>query len=265
VASRRLRVGLLLLLLAAVGAWGYDRVAARRERNRWDVPVRVAVVVIGGVDDAGVTALRSTLDALAAGFEGDLLRAGRPALEGPPIGFDVVGPVQPGRLPPEAAPGPSFLARALHAWNLWRATRAADAAAPGFEPLAYDVRVYLVAAPAPGGARAFAEGLGEQGGEVGVVRGSVDAADPLLAATVVAHEALHCLGASDKYDDAGHAVEPEGLADPDLVPVHPQRRAEIMAGEVPLAPGSGRLPERADEIGIGPATAVEIGWVAPAR
>jgi hypothetical protein len=33
---------------------------------------------------------------------------------------------------------------------------------------------------------------------------------------------------------------------------------------VPLAPGQGRLPARADEVGVGPATAAEIGWrVAP--
>jgi hypothetical protein len=29
---------------------------------------------------------------------------------------------------------------------------------------------------------------------------------------------------------------------------------------VPHAPGAGRLPAGADELGVGPATAAEIGW-----
>jgi hypothetical protein len=44
-------------------------------------------------------------------------------------------------------------------------------------------------------------------------------------------------------------------------PPYPQARAEIMVGELPLAPGRGRVPESPDEIGIGPETAREIGWL----
>jgi hypothetical protein len=253
------RVALLALLLAAVAAFAWDRLATRRERNRWEVPVRVAVLVLGEADPPAIEALDRALQALALGFAADLERYRAP-MDGLPIAFDVVGPVRPDRLPPADAPGPSLLARAQHALDLWRATRAADEAAPGFEPLAYDVRIYLVAGSAGPDGRVSAEGLGDHGGDVGIVRATLDRRDGLLAATVVAHEALHCLGATDKYDEAGRAVPPGGLADPDLSPVYPQRRAEIMAGEVPLAPGRGRLPVHAGEIGIGPATAAEIGW-----
>jgi hypothetical protein len=95
---------------------------------------------------------------------------------------------------------------------------------------------------------------------VGVVRASLDG-DGLLGATAAFHEALHTLGASDKYDAAGHAVAPGGLAEPSLDPPYPQRLAEIMVGEVPLAPGVGRLPVTAAELGVGPVTAAEVGWV----
>jgi len=57
-------------------------------------------------------------------------------------------------------------------------------------------------------------------------------------------------------------VVPGGLAEPDLEPRFPQRLAEIMVGEVPLGPGAGRLPASARELGVGAATAAEIGWLA---
>jgi hypothetical protein len=114
-------------------------------------------------------------------------------------------------------------------------------------------------------APSFAEGIGEQGGEVGVVRARFDEAGATLAAAAIFHEAFHCLGASDKYDPLGHAREPAGLAEPDLTPRYPQRLAELMVGEVPLGPGVGRLPASVAELGVGPVTAAEVGWLpAPA-
>lgn len=84
--------------------------------------------------------------------------------------------------------------------------------------------------------------------------------DGLLAATAAFDEAFHTLGATDKYDEAGHAIAPGGLVEPTLSPPYPQRQAELMVGEVPLGPGRGRLPERPEEIGVGPVTAAEVGW-----
>ena len=257
------RVALLLLVLAAVAGWAWDRLGARRARTAWDRPVAVAVLVLGEAAPGSVEMLSGALDALAGSFAIDMARLRGPGP--PPFEFEVVGPLAPERLPPTGPPEPGPIARVAHALDLWRAARAAHEAAPGFEPDAYDVRIYLVAQPSGPGGRLFVEGLGELGGEVGIVRASLDWREPLLAAAAVAHEVLHCLGASDKYDDAGHAIEPAGLADPDLVPPYPQRRAEIMVGEVPLAPGRGRLPESAAEVAVGPVTAAEIGWVETGR
>jgi hypothetical protein len=106
----------------------------------------------------------------------------------------------------------------------------------------------------------FAEGVGEDGGEVGLVRVAVGNGQPTLALTALAHELLHCLGATDKYDAAGHALLPQGLAEPGLSPQLPQRRAEVMVGEVPLGPGKGRLAESLEELAVGPQTAAEVGW-----
>ena len=47
---------------------------------------------------------------------------------------------------------------------------------------------------------------------------------------VMAHELLHTLGATDKYMPGTNApLFPEGYAEPDAKPLHPQRKAEIMA------------------------------------
>jgi hypothetical protein len=170
--------------------------------------------------------------------------------------IEVVGPIAPERLPPVDAPGPGVADRLLHAFALWRATRAVHAAASGFNPESWNVRIYVIAAAQ---AAHFAEGSGEAGGDVGVVRAGLDG-EPLLAATAVMHEVLHTLGATDKYDAAGHAREPHGLVEPELAPRWPQHKAEIMVGEIPLGPDTGRLPECAQDIGVGILTAEEIGW-----
>jgi hypothetical protein len=77
---------------------------------------------------------------------------------------------------------------------------------------------------------------------------------------VIAHELLHTLGASDKYDPQSLApVFPDGYAEPDRQPRHPQRLAEIMAGRFALADGQLAMPERLGQTLIGPRTAAEIG------
>src|SRR5690606_10121808 len=46
---------------------------------------------------------------------------------------------------------------------------------------------------------------------------------------VIAHELLHTLGATDKYDPRTNLPRfPEGYADPNAVPLLPQKRAELM-------------------------------------
>jgi hypothetical protein len=253
------RVAVLLLLLAVTGLWAVSRLSARRARTSWERPVGVAVLVLGEATPEAMEALRATLGDLARRLAEERAAWDRSA-RGEAFTVELVGPLRVERLPPVAPPGEGLLDRTLHALALWRASRAAHAAAPDFLPGAWDVRIYLVAASAVEDAPRFAEGIGEQGGEVGVVRARFDEASPTLAAAAVFHEAFHCLGASDKYDPAGHARVPEGLVDPELRPRYPQRLAELMVGEVPLAPGVGRLPASVAELAIGPATAVEVGW-----
>jgi hypothetical protein len=253
------RVAILLVVLAVAAMWASSRSSARRARTTWERPVRIAVLVLGEASPHAMETLRVTLDALARRLAA--VRATHdPTAVGETFSLELVGPLRVDRLPPVTSPGPDLPERALHAFDLWRGARAAHAAAPDFVPDAWDVRVFLLAEPPDQQTPGFAEGLGELGGELGVVRARFDEGSALLAASAVFHEAFHCLGASDKYDPLGHAIRPAGLAEPELLPLYPQRMAELMVGEVPLGATSGRLPVSVEEVGVGPVTAAEVGW-----
>ena len=78
---------------------------------------------------------------------------------------------------------------------------------------------------------------------------------------VIAHELLHTVGATDKYELANDAPRfPDGYGDPDQSPLYPQARAELMAGRRMLARGRWQRASSLDEVVIGPATALEIRW-----
>ncbi len=80
--------------------------------------------------------------------------------------------------------------------------------------------------------------LGLEKGLIGVVNAfatpSMDGANTV----VIAHELMHALGATDKYDATDDAPRfPDGYGDPRQVPLYPQRTAELMAGRRVLSPG----------------------------
>lgn len=78
---------------------------------------------------------------------------------------------------------------------------------------------------------------------------------------VIAHELMHTVGASDKYDlNTNQPVYPEGYADPDKQPLYPQQRAELMAGRIPLSSNRSEIPDNFNSTIIGPITAAEIHW-----
>lgn len=82
---------------------------------------------------------------------------------------------------------------------------------------------------------------------------------------VIAHELLHTVGASDKYDPSSNEpVFPDGYADP-TGDRYPQKRAEIMAGRIPISPGVARMPDGLNACVIGRKTAEEINWISVAE
>lgn len=79
---------------------------------------------------------------------------------------------------------------------------------------------------------------------------------------IVAHELLHTLGASDKYDlSTNQPLHPDGYAAPQRRPLHPQDKAEIMGGRIPLSEHEAEIPASLDDVVVGPTTAREIRWL----
>lgn len=79
---------------------------------------------------------------------------------------------------------------------------------------------------------------------------------------IVAHELLHTLNATDKYDlESTLPSFPDGYAEPDKTPLYPQQFAEIMGGRVPMSAQEARIPKNLNVTLIGEKTAYEIGWL----
>lgn len=79
---------------------------------------------------------------------------------------------------------------------------------------------------------------------------------------ITAHELLHTLTASDKYDLATTLpIYPDGYAEPDKQPRYPQDFAELMGGRIPVNESKAEIPKSLSQTLIGEKTAREIGWL----
>ena len=103
--------------------------------------------------------------------------------------------------------------------------------------------------------------VGLQKGLVGIVNAFGVKSQNQQNNMVIAHEFLHTVGASDKYDALGNPIIPEGLGDPNQSPLYPQRFTEIMAGRRAISASHAKMPDSFKRIVIGIKTAQEIGWV----
>ncbi len=259
--SRRffqLRVTLLLLVLAGVLLWAGNDWWRRRARKSWKQPLRVALVLVerAPLPNELSRALASRAFELERRLNREFVRHGGSRDDA--FSLVVKGPVPVPRDPPRVAEQdlPGLL---RHGYALWRWTRDIDRRG-SVEWRGYDARIYLMLRPAEAGAPAFVEGESEDGGRVGVALATLRESSLDFALFVAAHELFHTLGASDKYDALGRASVPDGLAEPERVPLYPQRGAELMARNVPLSPTEERPPDSLEELFVGPTTAREIGW-----
>src|SRR2546430_12459559 len=142
-------------------------------------------------------------------------------------------------------------------WSLklrWFAAHAA--AAPGRAPPR--IRIFMLyhdASTLP----SVPDSHGLQKGLIGVVHAFAERAMAGSNNVVIAHELMHTLGATDKYDlGTGAPSYPNGFADPDRHPLYPQARAEIMAGRRALSAQESEMPQGPGDVVVGPATAQEI-------
>lgn len=159
-------------------------------------------------------------------------------------------------LPPEPPRDGSTLG--VIVWSLklrWWSYRNAETTGPGTQ-----VKMFLLYFD-PKKNRRMAHSTGLQKGLMGRVNLFASANMAAQNNVVITHEFLHTLGATDKYGPANQPLYPDGYAEPDLAPLHPQRFAEIMAGRTPLTETTAETPASLDQALIGGKTALEINWL----
>lgn len=252
---RKLRIVALLFILATVaqGAW-----LARARTTEWNNTVRVAIFPING---DGSEAAAGYLDQLSAnGFEPIEAFFKREATG---YGKAMSKPVEIALAPQvdSQPPAPPFGGSKLEVvlWSLklrYWAWRHDDYRGP--KP---DVRIF-VSYFDPDTSPRLAHSIGLQKGLIGVVNAFARADMDGSNNVVIAHELMHALGATDRYNLSNNRpLYPEGFADPDAVPLYPQTRAEIMAGRIPVSETNVEIPTGMNEVMIGTKTAREINWV----
>ena len=157
--------------------------------------------------------------------------------------------------PPELDAQPNALSVML--WSLkmrwWASSTTGDQ-----DRIDPDVRVF-VRYHKPDLAVVLENSVGLQKGMVGIVNGYASRRHRGTNNVIIAHEFLHTLGATDKYSPLdGQPIGPDGLGQPNLQPLFPQRFAEIMGGRIALAEDDSVIPKSLKYAVIGTLTASEI-------
>jgi hypothetical protein len=163
-----------------------------------------------------------------------------------------------GELPPQRAADANILSTMW--WSLkLRMYARRNSHPPGRAPP--QIRVFVLYHD-PSFTQAVPHSVGLQKGLVGVVHAYAEADMTRPNNVVIAHEILHTLGASDKYDAASLApLFPIGYAEPDRQPRYPQELTEIMAGRRAVDAHTFEMPDSLADVRVGKATALEIRWV----
>ena len=253
--GRGLRIALLLAVLAmvALDAW-----LTRVRTTSWDQTLRVSIhPIVADGQPATREYVASLTPADFAAIEAFMRE------QASAYGVTTPEPVKVwlrpalAELPPLPPADRSLLGTI--GWSLqlrWWASRR-EAAQPRPRGQARLFVLYYDPASTP----AVAHSLGLKEGVIGIVHAFASRAQAPTNNVVIAHELLHTLGATDKYDPAtGQPRHPAGFAEPEREPLYPQEFAELMGGRIPLAPNKAEIPVSLDQTAVGPATAAEIGW-----
>lgn len=250
---KAIRIAILLMILAfvAIGTW-----LSQARSTDWNNSLWVKVYPINADGSGIVDRYISDLDiddfaGIEAFVAREAARYGRNVDQ--PLRMELGRPVR--EQPPTVDPESGVLG--VMAWSLklrwWASSTAGDQ-----DRITPDVRIF-VRYHNPDSAYRLENSVGLQKGMVGIVNARASRRHAGANNVVIAHEFMHTLGATDKYDLAtGLPLAPDGLAEPDRQPLYPQRWAEIMGGRIALAEYDAVVPKNLRYVVIGPLTAREI-------
>ncbi len=249
----RIIILLYVLLMVATSSWW-----AKERTTDWDEPLDVIIYPINGDGREATTEYIELLDndtftGIEEFFNREAKRYGLVIKK--PIDIDLAEQIN--ALPP-TPPGNNASVLSIMAWSLklrywsWRVDN---------YDYPNDIQVFVIYFD-PEIHKKVAHSLGLQKGLIGVVNAFADKKMSKGNNIVIAHEILHTVGASDKYDPRTNLpLFPAGFADPDKQPSFPQKKAEIMAGRIPVDVNKAEAPESLKKVVVGNETATEIRWV----
>ncbi|MDO9282465.1 MAG: hypothetical protein Q7T88_08805 [Methylotenera sp.] len=160
-------------------------------------------------------------------------------------------------VPPEPPANGSVLSTII--WSLkFRAFAWSNSPKVNVKP---DIRLYLLYHdPATHSQLSHSTALNK--GRIGRVNLFGDSAYAKQNLVITAHELLHTLNATDKYDlSTTLPAYPDGFAEPNKSPLYPQDFAELMGGRVPKSETEAEIPKSLKHTLVGEKTAREIGWL----
>jgi hypothetical protein len=250
---KTIRIGILLfiLLFVAVNAWLTQARSTDWNNSLW---VKIYPINADG-SDASERYIETLEPAHFADIESfvarEVARYGRDVPQ--PLRVELGDPIR--EQPPAMGADPGRLG--VMFWSLkmrWWASDVTDEQ-DLIEP---DVRIF-VRYHQPGNLFKLENSVGLQKGMVGIVNAYADLRQRGSNNVIIAHEFLHTLGATDKYDPgSGQPSVPDGLAEPNRNPLYPQVNAEIMGGRIALAADDAVIPKSLKYAVIGALTASEI-------
>ena len=250
-----LRIVILMsvLFVLLVGSWMTEKRLASWERPVWVTVYPIAADDAQDTRDFVESLNERSFDEINQFFERASLPYGIHLT--PVFRFQIAPPAQ--NLPPEL---PDLYSPAAVAWWslkmrwwAWRQERNDGLIAP-------DIQMFVLFR-AVENAREVEISVGMRKGLYGLVNAFASAQLQSRNQVVIAHELMHVLGATDKYQPGtGQPVFPDGYAEPNRSPVHPQRKAEIMGGRIPVSGFESVMPPSLEYCAVGAKTAEEIGF-----
>ncbi|MEJ2127535.1 MAG: hypothetical protein P8X81_01680 [Woeseiaceae bacterium] len=247
----RIAILLFILFMVAVGTW-----LTQVRSTDWNDSLWVKVYPINADGSDVVESYIATLKVddftdIEDFFKRETGRYGKSIEE--PLRMELGRPVR--EQPPSLGNNSNVVQVML--WSLkmrwWASQTAGDQ-----DRITPDVRIF-VRYHSPDDAFRLENSVGLQKGMVGIVNARASRRHAGGNNVIIAHEFLHTLGATDKYElGTGQPVAPDGLAEPERVPLYPQRWAEIMGGRIAIAANDAVIPKSLQYVMVGPATAREI-------
>ena len=248
----RILILIYILFMVAVGTW-----LSKARTTDWDKPLDI---VIYAINADGSTASKKYIDKLQDSSFDDIeeffqreAKSYQLALE-KPVDVSFAGELkEKPPLPPHRASQLSIISWSLKL-RYW-AWQNDD------YPYPEDVQIYVLYFD-PEKTNTLAHSLGLQKGLIGVVNAFASRDMKKENHVIIAHELLHTVGAIDKYDPrTNQPLYPIGYASPEQSPLHPQKKAEIMAGRIAISGNQAKQPEKLKQVILGEATAIEINWL----